>query len=63
MLVGPTGGGKTTCYNVLQHTITALHEKGSKDDRFQPVKKLILNPKSISMGELWRGESYLSRMA
>lgn len=53
MLVGPTGGGKTTCYNVLQHTMTTLRERGSKDDRFQLVKKTILNPKAISMGELY----------
>lgn len=53
MLVGPTGGGKTTCYNVLQHTMSTLREKGSKDERFQHVKKTILNPKAISMGELY----------
>lgn len=53
MLVGPTGGGKTTCYNVLQHTMTTLREKGSKNDNFQAVKKIIFNPKSISMGELY----------
>jgi dynein heavy chain, axonemal len=53
MLVGPTGGGKTTCYNVLQHTMTSLRDKGSKDDRFQHVKKTIFNPKAISMGELY----------
>ena len=53
MLVGPTGGGKTTCYEVLKHTMTSLRERGSKDDRFQSVKKVILNPKSISMGELY----------
>jgi dynein heavy chain, axonemal len=53
MLVGPTGGGKTTCYNVLQHTMTSLRDKGSKDDRFQLVKKTIFNPKAISMGELY----------
>ena len=53
MLVGPTGGGKTTCYEVLQHTMASLRAKGSKDDRFQSVKKNILNPKAISMGELY----------
>jgi len=53
MLVGPTGAGKTTCYKVLEHTMTALKDKGSKDDRFQRVKKVILNPKAISMGELY----------
>ena len=53
MLVGPTGAGKTTVYKVLQHTMITLREKESKDDRFQNVKKIILNPKSISMGELY----------
>lgn len=31
----------------------SLREKGSKDDRFQFVKKTIFNPKAISMGELY----------
>jgi dynein heavy chain len=53
MLVGPTGAGKTTCYKVLEHTMTALKLKGSKDDRFQVVKKTIFNPKAITMGELY----------
>ena len=33
--------------------MTSLKLKGSKDDRFQVVKKIILNPKSITMGELY----------
>jgi hypothetical protein len=33
--------------------MTTLREKGSQDDRFQMVKKFVLNPKSISMGELY----------
>jgi dynein heavy chain len=53
MLVGPTGAGKTTCYKVLEQTMTSLRRKGSKDDRFQNVKKIIFNPKAISMGELY----------
>jgi len=53
MLVGPTGAGKTTCYKVLEHTMTALKLKGSQDDRFQVVKKIIFNPKAITMGELY----------
>jgi dynein heavy chain len=53
MLVGPTGAGKTTCYKVLEHVMNSLRIKGSKDDRFQLVKKIILNPKAISMGELY----------
>jgi len=53
MLVGPTGGGKTTCYKVLQNTMSELRAKGTKDERFQNVKMSLLNPKSISMGELY----------
>ena len=28
MLVGPTGGGKTACYEILADTLTKLHEDG-----------------------------------
>ena len=32
MIVGPTGGGKTTCYEVLSDSMTCLRkEKASKD--------------------------------
>ena len=54
MIVGPTGGGKTTCYEVLAESITTLRrEKNSKDQRYQAVRREVLNPKSISMGELY----------
>ncbi len=46
MLVGPTGGGKTMNYTVLQRAITAL----DKRDQFTKVHTHILNPKSITMG-------------
>jgi dynein heavy chain len=45
MLVGPTGGGKTANYTILQKSLTALWEKG-----FYKVHTHILNPKSITMG-------------
>mmetsp|Transcript_20676 Transcript_20676/g.31602 ORF Transcript_20676/g.31602 Transcript_20676/m.31602 type:complete len:1097 (+) Transcript_20676:1528-4818(+) len=53
MLVGPTGSGKTTCYETLQDTMTTLREKNHANQDFQTVKKIVLNPKSISMGELY----------
>ena len=54
MIVGPTGGGKTTCYEVLADSMTTLRrEKNSKDVRYQAVRKEVLNPKSITMGELY----------
>ena len=53
MLVGPTGSGKTKCYEVLRETMVYLREHDDPDERFQNVKQVILNPKSISMGEMY----------
>lgn len=38
MIVGPTGGGKTTCYEVLKDAMTELRSRNSPDERFQRVK-------------------------
>ena len=61
MLVGPAGGGKTTVYNVLADTLRDLHQRGVKHYFYQPVHIFVLNPKSISMGELY-GEYNLLTM-
>ena len=53
MLVGETASGKTTCYQVLEHAMNTLREKGSENEAFQYVRKTVLNPKAISMGELY----------
>lgn len=53
MIVGQTGAGKTTCYEVLADSMINLKQKGSRDTRYQNVRKEVLNPKSISMGELY----------
>uniref|UniRef100_A0A4X2L0J5 Dynein axonemal heavy chain 6 n=1 Tax=Vombatus ursinus TaxID=29139 RepID=A0A4X2L0J5_VOMUR len=53
MLVGPTGGGKTTVYQVLAETLGVLHKMGIENSFYQPVKTYVLNPKSITMGELY----------
>ena len=53
MLVGPTGGGKTSCYQSLQRAMTALRQSGSTNPEMQMVHTYILNPKCISMGELY----------
>jgi dynein heavy chain len=58
MIVGPTCGGKTACYQILSHAMTTLRvEKHSKDIRFQSVHIATLNPKSITMGELYGQEN------
>ncbi|PIN96877.1 hypothetical protein AB205_0080180, partial [Aquarana catesbeiana] len=53
MLVGPTGGGKTTVYQILADALTALFKAGETHHFYQPVKTYVLNPKSITMGELY----------
>ncbi|KAL7988579.1 hypothetical protein Chor_007498, partial [Crotalus horridus] len=53
MLVGPTGGGKTTVYQILADTLGTLYKAGEEYHFFQPVKTYVLNPKSITMGELY----------
>lgn len=60
MLVGPTGGGKTTCYNVLADVMTELRNANHPDRSFQVVHKKILNPKAISMGELYGEVDFVS---
>lgn len=55
MLVGPTGGGKTTVYTILADTLETLHSTGHghNDPFYQPVRTYVLNPKSVTMGELY----------
>ena len=55
MLVGPTGGGKTTVYRTLAKTCDNLHAEGlHKENAFyMPVHIFVMNPKSITMGELY----------
>ena len=53
MLVGPTGGGKTTVYTILADTLESLYSAGYNDPFYQPVRTYILNPKSVTMGELY----------
>jgi dynein heavy chain, axonemal len=50
MTVGPTGGGKTMCKNMLAKTLTQLKKER---DEYVEVRQLIMNPKSITMGQLY----------
>jgi dynein heavy chain len=49
MIVGPTGGGKTSNYKVLQHAMTSI----SDQEMFEKVHVDILNPKSITQDQLY----------
>ena len=54
MLVGFTGSGKTTCYEILASLMTAVKTENPRAPRqFQKVTYEVLNPKAISMGELY----------
>ncbi|KAJ8395762.1 hypothetical protein AAFF_G00029990 [Aldrovandia affinis] len=54
MLVGPSGSGKTKCYQVLAAAVTALRGQPSVSGGvYEAVKTYVLNPKSITMGQLY----------
>ena len=54
MLVGPSGGGKTSCLRVLSKALSALQGgKAPNGSIFQKVRVNVLNPKSITMGQLY----------
>ncbi|KAF6028263.1 DNAH1 [Bugula neritina] len=54
MLVGPTGSGKTKCYEVLKNAQTSLNGiESPSGDLFVPTHSYVLNPKSITMGQLY----------
>ncbi|CAD5112359.1 DgyrCDS1592 [Dimorphilus gyrociliatus] len=60
MLVGPAGGGKSTVYRTLAKTAENLVDEGLDNPFYQPVHLHILNPKSITMDELYGGINKLT---
>jgi dynein heavy chain len=58
MIVGQSGSGKTVTWQMLRNTLTRL-KKENKDGIYEVVKDYPINPKSISLGELY-GEFDLS---
>uniref|UniRef100_A0A3Q3E168 Dynein, axonemal, heavy chain 1 n=1 Tax=Labrus bergylta TaxID=56723 RepID=A0A3Q3E168_9LABR len=54
MLVGPSGSGKTKCYEILGAAVTALKgEPSVSGGMYESVQMYVLNPKSITMGQLY----------
>ncbi|XP_021360073.1 dynein heavy chain 2, axonemal-like isoform X4 [Mizuhopecten yessoensis] len=51
MIVGSTQAGKTVAWRILQGTMSRLNKE--KDSGFQVVKEYPINPKSLSLGELY----------
>jgi dynein heavy chain len=60
-LIGSAGTGKTTCYEVLEDAMTNLRKKGNPDPRYKDVKHWTMNPKSVTMGELYGMENEETR--
>ena len=56
-----TGGGKTECYRMLRDASTTLHQQAPEDPSLQAVQTSCLNPKSISMSELYGNYNQVSR--
>jgi dynein heavy chain len=53
MLVGPTGGGKSCNVQCLEATLGMLKERGVEGFAFENVIRHSVNPKSITMGQLY----------
>ncbi|NXL44771.1 DYH1 protein, partial [Podilymbus podiceps] len=54
MLVGPTGSGKTKSYKVLAAAMTSLKgQPAASGGNYEAVSYFVLNPKSITMGQLY----------
>ncbi|XP_015110698.1 dynein heavy chain 1, axonemal [Diachasma alloeum] len=54
MLVGPTGTGKTKCYQILRDACRMLQGKQETPGNvFESVETVVLNPKAITLGQLY----------
>ncbi|EDW82538.1 uncharacterized protein Dwil_GK25078 [Drosophila willistoni] len=53
MLVGPTGGGKSVVLHALEFALAHLFENEVADPNFRPVVIQTMNPKAVTMNELY----------
>ena len=61
MLVGPTGGGKTTNRDIMAASLTSLGASPEGHSLWRPVQQFTVNPKSISYGELYGNVNALTQ--
>lgn len=53
MTVGSAGSGKTTILKILGKTLSELYNKKIENQHYRPVKIYQLNPKAISLSQLY----------
>ena len=53
MLVGLPFGGKSSAWKVLSMSLNELHAKYPEESKWANVSTVVINPKSISMGQLY----------
>lgn len=61
MIVGQAMTGKTVIYEALYGAINYLHRKGIKPETYTAIEKEVLNPKSISINELYGEFSHMTQ--
>ena len=61
MYVGPTGGGKTTVYEILKEALICLHKAGHKHYYYQPVHTHLCPQSKGGLGEREGGREGHSR--
>ena len=53
MIVGAPFSGKTSAYRVLADALSKLHAEFPEDGRWTDVVPFVMNPKSVTMGQLY----------
>ena len=56
MVIGAAMVGKTTCIRILQQALTLLRQNNHPNEKFMNIVMATINPKSITMGELYGQE-------